>query len=133
VAAYRNARRSDRSLTDTARSIDDALLTVFGGEAFTTAVLADLDTDTGRLEWVSVGHPEPLLLRDGRLVKTLHVDPVPPLGLGHADDPHGPAEPIAVGSEQLQPVTECCSAPTVSPRPARPTASSSARSVSTTS
>ncbi len=108
VAAYRNARRSDRSLTETARSIDDALLSVFGGEAFTTAVLAELDTDTGRLEWVSAGHPEPLLLRGGKLVKTLHVDPAPPLGLGHATDPHATelyarADPITVGSEQLEP------------------------------
>ena len=103
VSAYRNARRTDRSLTDTARSIDEALLAGFGGEAFTTAVLAELDTDTGRLEWVSAGHPAPLLLRDGRLVKTLHVDPAPPLGLGHAASPTDPADPVAVGSEQLQP------------------------------
>ena len=103
VAAYRNARRSKRSLTDTARRIDEALLSVFGGEAFTTAVLAQLDTDTGRLEWVSAGHPEPLLMRAGKLVKSLHVDPAPPLGLGHAADPDGPVEPVTIGSEQLEP------------------------------
>ena len=103
VAAYRNARRSDRSLADTARSIDEALLAGFAGEAFATAVLAELDTDTGRLEWVSAGHPEPLLLRGGRLVKTLHADPAPPLGLGHSADPTGPTDPVTVGSEQLEP------------------------------
>ncbi|HEU0103397.1 MAG TPA: PP2C family protein-serine/threonine phosphatase [Mycobacteriales bacterium] len=103
VAAYRNARRADRSLSDTARTVDEALLAGFGGEAFATAVLAELDTDTGRLEWVSAGHPEPLLLRDGRLVKTLHVDPAPPLGLGRSAAPDGPADPVAVGSEQLEP------------------------------
>jgi len=103
VAAYRNARRSGRSLAETARTLDEALLAGFGGEAFTTAVLAELDTDTGRLEWVSAGHTEPLLLRGGRLVKTLHVDPAPPLGLGHSADPAGPADLVAVGSEQLEP------------------------------
>ena len=103
VAAYRNARRTERSLADTARRIDEALLTGFSGEAFATAVLAELDTDTGRLEWVSAGHPEPLLLRDGRLVKTLHADPAPPLGLGHSAEPAGPADLVAVGSEQLKP------------------------------
>lgn len=103
VAAYRNARRSERSLTDTASSIDQALLSVFGGEAFTTAVLAQLDTDTGRLEWVSAGHPEPLLMRAGKLVKSLHIDPAPPLGLGHAAGPHGSADPVTIGSEQLEP------------------------------
>jgi hypothetical protein len=103
VAAYRNARRSDRGLTDTVRTIDEALLAGFGGEAFTTAVIAELNTDTGHLEWVNAGHPEPLLLRDGKLVKTLHAEPAPPLGLGHSADPAGPADPVAVGSEQLQP------------------------------
>ncbi len=103
VAAYRNARRSGRSLTDTIRTIDEAVLAGFGGEACTTAVVAEVDTDTGQLQWISGGHPEPLLLRDGKLVKTLHVDPAPPLGLGHAADPTGAAGPPAVGTEQLQP------------------------------
>lgn len=101
VAAYRNARRSDRSLADTVRVVDEALLAGFGGEAFTTAVMAELDTGTGRLEWVSAGHPEPLLMRDGRLVRTLAVDPSPPLGLGHSAGRAGAA--VSVGSEQLQP------------------------------
>ena len=103
VAAYRNARRNDRGLTETVRTIDDALLAGFGGEAFSTALLAELDTDTGRLQWVSAGHPAPLLLRDGRLVKLLHVDPAPPLGLGHTAAPASPSDPVAVGSEQLEP------------------------------
>lgn len=100
VGAYRNARRSERTLTDTAAGIDAALLAGFAGDAFTTAVLAELDTDTGRLEWISAGHPEPLLLRNHRLVKTLHVDPAPPLGLG-AEARHEAA--FTVGAEPLQP------------------------------
>ncbi len=103
VAAYRNARRSGRSLTGTVRTIDEAVLAGFGGEAFVTAVVAELDTDTGRLQWISAGHPEPLLLRDGKLVKTLHVDPAPPLGLGRSADPTGPADPLTIGTEQLEP------------------------------
>lgn len=101
VAAYRNARRSSRPLTHTAAGIDSALLAAFGGESFCTAVLAELDTDTGRLEWISAGHPEPLLLRDGRLVKSLHVDPAPPFGLATGvGDGSGNFQ---VGAEQLQP------------------------------
>ncbi len=103
VAAYRNARRSGSGLAETVRCIDEALLAGFGGEAFTTAVLAELDTDTGRLDWVCSGHPEPLLLRGGRLIRALHVEPGPPLGLGHAADPTGPAQRVTVGSEQLEP------------------------------
>lgn len=103
IAGYRNARRAGRSLVDTARTLDEALLAGFGGEAFTTAVIAELDTGTGWLEWLSAGHPEPLLLRDGRLVKSLHVDPSPPLGLRHVAEPAGAADPVALGREQLQP------------------------------
>lgn len=82
VAAYRNARRADRRLTDTAQAVDAAVFSAFGGEAFLTGVLAELDTDTGLLSWVNAGHPQPLLLRGGRLVKALSVDPAAPLGLG---------------------------------------------------
>lgn len=82
VAAYRSARRDERRLTETAQAVDDAVFAGFGGEAFTTAVLAELDTETGLLSWVNAGHPEPLLLRSGRLIKTLHTDPAAPLGLG---------------------------------------------------
>ncbi len=57
VAAYRNARRGDRRLTETAQAVDAAVFAGFDGEAFTTAVLAELDTDTGLLSWVNAGHP----------------------------------------------------------------------------
>lgn len=99
VAAYRNARRSGRSLVDAIHSIDEAFLTALGDEMFSTAVLAKLDTDTGLLQWVNGGHHEPLLLRDGKFVKTLHLDPRPPLGLG---DLRG-SQPAPVGNEQLEP------------------------------
>jgi serine/threonine protein phosphatase PrpC len=100
VAAYRNARRSDRTLSETARFVDEAVDRAHRGEAFTTAVLAELDTENGELRWVNAGHPEPLLLRDGRLIKTLHVTPGLPFGLGRTD-----AQPAAysVESEHLQP------------------------------
>lgn len=101
VAAYRNARRCGRSLTETARTLDEALVAGFAGDAFTTGVIAELDTDTGRLEWVSAGHPEPLLLRNGKLVKTLKVEPVPPLGLGLSGP--SPTASIPIGSEELEP------------------------------
>ncbi len=42
-------------------------------------------------------------MRDGNLVKTLHVDPAPPLGLGRSADPTGPADPLTIGTEQLEP------------------------------
>jgi len=108
VAAYRNARRSDRRLTETAQVIDAAVFAGFGGDAFTTAVLAEVDTDTGLLSWINAGHPEPLLLRGGRLVKALHTEPSPPLGLGFdlAEPAGGDADgsrSFVVGVEHLEP------------------------------
>lgn len=120
VTAYRHARRSGRSLTATATAhiVDSAIHDVYGGDAFVTALLAELDTDTGLLSWVSAGHPEPVLVRDGRIVKHLHADPRLPLGLGamagatsvtvrDAPDPavKVPAGEAAypVSTEQLQP------------------------------
>ena len=99
VAAYRNARRGGRSLTATAAVIDEAVEAGSGGESFTPAVLAELDTGTGHLSWVNAGHPEPLLLRQGQLVRSLHVDPGLPFGLGLKDTGHA----YAVGTEQLEP------------------------------
>ena len=101
VAAYRSARRAGRRLSEVAGGIDAAVTAAFGGEAFTTAVLAELCTDTGMLHWMSAGHPEPLLLRDGRMIKSLHVEPCLPFGLGA--DLGSPAENSAVGAEQLEP------------------------------
>ena len=100
VAAYRNARRADRSLADTAALIHDTLVDAFGGTAFATAVLAELDTETGMLSWVNAGHPPPLLLRGGRLVRSLHIRPTLPLGLVVTG---WPATTVTVGREQLQP------------------------------
>jgi hypothetical protein len=101
IAAYRNARRANRSLSQTAHAIETAVDAVFRGEAFTTAVLAELDTDTGSLTWINAGHPEPLLLRAGRLVKPLHLEPALPFGLRTGLDT--PANELVVGREQLEP------------------------------
>lgn len=98
VSAYRHARRQGRSLLATAALLDATLTEAHAGDAFATAVLAELDPGTGVLSWVNAGHPEPLLIRDGRLVRHLHVDPGLPLGLGALAD-----VPYTVGTEQLQP------------------------------
>lgn len=99
VAAYRNARRSGLTLTETVTHIDQALTACLGGEVFTTAVLADLDTRTGLLHWVNAGHPAPMLIRSGKLVRHLESVPRPPIGLGYLL----PDVPMDVGTEQLEP------------------------------
>lgn len=100
VAAYRNARRSGQSLTDTAAHIESAVNDVFRVESFATGLLCELDTSTGRLTWISAGHHEPLLLRSGKLVRALELEPLLPLGLNQG---LAQTSSATVGSEQLQP------------------------------
>lgn len=100
VAAYRNARRGGQSLSHTAAHIESAVNDVFRVESFATGLLCELDTNTGRLTWISAGHHEPLLLRSGKLVRALELEPVLPLGLNQGLSRTMTA---AVGNEQLEP------------------------------
>ncbi|MCU4184428.1 serine/threonine-protein phosphatase [Acidiferrimicrobium sp. IK] len=99
VTAYRNARRGGRRLGETAIAIDGALNDVFGIDGFATGILAELDTATGELQWLSAGHPQPLLLREGRFVKPLVVAPTLPFGLSTV----APKVGVRIGTEHLQP------------------------------
>jgi len=99
VAAYRNARRSGQSLLETSTYIEHTVTTAFGEEGFVTGLMAELDVATGLLSWVSAGHPPPLLLRNGRHVKTLELEPRLPFGLAVPDGPTS----VAVGTEHLEP------------------------------
>jgi serine/threonine protein phosphatase PrpC len=72
LAAYRSTRRGGGSLFAQATAIEDALAEAFGNESrFITGVLAELDLVSGRLRYLAAGHPYPLLMRDGRVVKSL--------------------------------------------------------------
>jgi hypothetical protein len=42
-----------------------------------TAVIAQLQLESGRLTWVSAGHPPPLVIRHARLARTLSAPPAP--------------------------------------------------------
>jgi serine phosphatase RsbU (regulator of sigma subunit) len=99
VAAYRNARRADMSLTETIAAVDLAVSTAHPG-SFVTAVIAQLDTDTGLLSWVNVGHPEPMLLRGRRAVKSLRNTPTLPFGISRT---LGREVVVHVRTEQLEP------------------------------
>ena len=100
VAAYRNARRAGQSLSETATHIESAVNDVFRVESFATGLLCELDTTRGLLTWISAGHHEPLLLREGRLVRALEVEPLLPMGLNQQLLGTAPAP---IGTEQLQP------------------------------
>ncbi|MFL6136805.1 MAG: PP2C family protein-serine/threonine phosphatase [Frankiaceae bacterium] len=82
IGAYRNNRRAGLDLPEVIAAIDAALADSFGGEKFATAVLGELELASGRLRWHGAGHPAPLLLRGGRVVKALESEVGLPLGLG---------------------------------------------------
>jgi hypothetical protein len=95
LAAYRSARRAGGGLYERARRIDETIGEQFGDGAFLTAVLAELDLHTGRLRYINAGHPAPLIMRSGKIVRPLTQGHRQPLGLG----PNG----LVVGEETLQP------------------------------
>lgn len=82
TATYRMARRRGLGLADTYRVMDETLADQFGEERFVTAQLATLDTGNGSMRWLNAGHPQPLLLRQGRVAFELRCEPTLPLGLG---------------------------------------------------
>ena len=97
ISAYRQTRIDGNSLEEAYAAMYAAISDTFGGDRYVTALLLELDLDTGRLCWLSAGHPPPLLLRAGRVVKTLEAPPAMPLGL-----PFDPGVP-EVAVESLEP------------------------------
>jgi|tagenome__1003787_1003787.scaffolds.fasta_scaffold20975728_1 hypothetical protein len=97
LAAYRNARRRGVSPSAMYTEIDAAVSAQYAMSRFVTGLIAELDVDSGRMCWISAGHPPPLLLRAGQHVKTLDAEPSPPLGTSLATAP-----PVS-GEEWLEP------------------------------
>jgi serine phosphatase RsbU (regulator of sigma subunit) len=99
VSCYRNCRRAGLPLLETVAAIDTALADGFGPERYATAIVGQLDVDTGLFRWVNAAHPDPMLLRGGQLVKELTCDPALPLGMGTLT--HGGGYEVC--EESLQP------------------------------
>lgn len=81
LAAYRNSRRQGHGLFEQTESIHRAVRDEFGGHMYATGVLGRLDLRSGVLRYLSAGHPPPLLLRGGKVVKSLAQGHRPLLGL----------------------------------------------------
>ncbi len=97
MAACRTSRRAGSDLAGMAAAIDAAVGGQFGVDRFVTAVLAELHLASGCLRWSVSGHPPPLLLRKGRIVKTLAGNVTPPLGVSGA---------VVVSEEVLEPADQ---------------------------
>ncbi|MFI0411552.1 PP2C family protein-serine/threonine phosphatase [Actinomadura sp. 3N508] len=97
IAACRNARLHGANLVETGQAIDEELQGRDGDDGrFVTAVLMQLDLQSGVVSWIAYGHPEPVIIRGARWVSTLECRPGTPLGTGLGVVPE-------LCSEQLQP------------------------------
>lgn len=95
LSALRAARRAGHDLLGQVRTADAALLQQFPDARFATAVLAELNVETGTLCYINAGHPPPLLLRAGKFVRELAAGRRMPLGLVD--------EVLEIGEETLEP------------------------------
>ncbi|MER5685502.1 GAF domain-containing SpoIIE family protein phosphatase [Streptomyces sp. NPDC002205] len=82
IGAYRHARRVCVSLAEKYALMDDAISRQFGPDHFVTAQLMHVNVATGEMELVNAGHPAPLLIRDGRVVRQLESATTLPVGFG---------------------------------------------------
>ncbi|MFF8592331.1 PP2C family protein-serine/threonine phosphatase [Streptomyces sp. NPDC015220] len=96
VSACRNARRQGATLTETSQEVEQALIEQFQARRYVTAILADLDMESGRLTWINRGHHLPLLIRDNRWTIELSCPPAGPMGADLS-------LPITMATEQLEP------------------------------
>ena len=95
VSAVRAARRAGKTLIEQAQAADEALVEQFPDVRFATAVLAELDVERGALRYINAGHPPPLLLRAGKLVRELGDGRRMPLGVHDMN--------VEMGEETLEP------------------------------
>lgn len=96
VASFRSARRAGEDLLGAWALMDRWVGDAGDGTRYATAALVDLRLDTGRLTWVSAGHPAPVVVRANGEVQELDADPAPPLGTGLGGEP-------TPGEEYLEP------------------------------
>jgi serine phosphatase RsbU (regulator of sigma subunit) len=82
VGAYRHARRAGHDLAQVAVSVDAAARAFPGPVTFGTALIARLEVSTGRLRWLTCGHPQPIIVRRGSTLAAVSVEPGVPIGLG---------------------------------------------------
>ncbi len=97
VAALRNARRGGLDLAGTVAAMDAEIASQFGPDKFVTGIVGQLDLATGWWRWTTCGHPPALLVRAGRVVKTLDSVIGAPLGLGLLE------QHPEIGQERLEP------------------------------
>jgi hypothetical protein len=85
VGCYRHGRREGRPLEHIHQSLDRVVGEQCDGEGYVTGQIARLELDTGTLSIINAGHPQPLLIRGGRVIGELGCPPDVPWGVGSGD------------------------------------------------
>ena len=94
LGAYRSVRRRQAGLMATVAEIDQALEDA-APDTYATGIFAELDTRAGTFRYTVAGHPAPLLMRDGKIVKSLEGGRRILLGF--------PGRDVPVATEALEP------------------------------
>jgi serine phosphatase RsbU (regulator of sigma subunit) len=100
VGSYRHDRREGNRLDQMHEHLDVTTARHFPHLAFATGQLARVDLDSGMMTWTNAGHPLPMLIRGGHVIKQLDCPPTLPWGLGELDKP---TTSTTVASERLEP------------------------------
>jgi serine phosphatase RsbU (regulator of sigma subunit) len=100
VGSYRHDRREGRSLEHIHSSLDAAMTSQYPQLSFATGQLARVDLGTGAMTWTNAGHPLPMLIRGGQVIRELDCPPTVPWGLGSLDETDAPA---TVATAALEP------------------------------
>jgi len=100
VGSYRHDRREGRSLESIHSGLDAVMSSRYPRLAFATGQLAQLDLDTGIMTWTNAGHPLPMLIRGGSVIRQLECPPTLPWGLASVE---GSPPATTVATEALEP------------------------------
>jgi serine phosphatase RsbU (regulator of sigma subunit) len=89
LGVFREAAHEEGSLAAIVARIESSLGREFGDEEFVTAIFAEFSADGAKMELLSCGHPDPLLLRPAGPRFLGSGQEGLPLGLGHlTSEPH---------------------------------------------
>lgn len=100
VGSCRHSRREGHTLEMMHRELDATMAAEFPDLSFATGQLARIDLDTGVLTFTNAGHPLPLLIRNGQVVRPLVCRPTLPWGLNGL---RGQPLEITTATESLEP------------------------------
>jgi serine phosphatase RsbU (regulator of sigma subunit) len=95
VGCYRHGRREGHRLEVVHAAINEIIERQFTDAVFATGQLAQLEVGTGVLTWTNAGHPRPLLVRNGQVVRQLLGESGLPWGLDFL--------PVTLNREALEP------------------------------